>query len=581
MQILCSVYLCHMQYPKFYLFQEGLNKKLHDILVSLKQKLTKQFIETMSKQDFDSYLKDGDYEGAKLVSQTMINEYYGCSPIKNFSSKFDTLIGIVSGKTNFSVNQFNAIKANTFTTAPIVQSEDHESLTNEGVSLMECPIMMTEDAIVIPILSGEPILYGEDKKVIDQVMKNPLSILSYDHLVDKIKSRLSQSFGLYSYCEIYKTTRLDPLTREPISGCIPLGSNREYVNEATKAIMHLFTGGRILGNVDLYYAVLYFICNDVEFLSDVFYQIQEQMIYRMNNHKTSASLSGMAELVGTKILFKEAIWFVLTSGSLYTDNTIIPIRQHAFVQDKLIELNSLNGYRISLEDLQYCKLTKMMLSMLQRCKKDPQFQDKIRSLYQSHIRLVEGEKSVYIFFNSLIDMSSYSVDEINEIKMQYIISKLVDPSKSASDIKIGNVNVDLIDFPVFTDIWSDREIYKHYPCIININTCRPIYRLSESTTWEDSYKEVYSYEKILSLNKYFGDYVYEKKEYPNIEQLALYTWKRESGKGETTLPSTIMKSCELIINDYQDIISSITPEVFAERFNLSVNRIERERLEKL
>ena len=68
-----------------------------------------------------------------------------------------------------------------------------------------------------------------------------------------------------------------------MSGWIPLGSTREYVNEATNAIMHLFTGWR-KKNVDLYYAVLYFNCKDIPFLSDVFPLVQEQMIYRMSNH---------------------------------------------------------------------------------------------------------------------------------------------------------------------------------------------------------------------------------------------------------------------------------------------------------
>lgn len=557
-----------------------MDKKLHDIFVGLKRKFVDEFTRTLSTVSMHSALSEGRYEDAKMMSRTMIAEYYGESPITAFSSKFDRLIGLVSGRSDFSVNQYNSIKTNTFSTATIVASEDHESLTTEGVATMECPIMLTDDAMVIPILAGAPILYGEEKKVIDQVMKNPLSILSFKHLVEKIRARLSQPIGLFGYCRIYNDNRLHPLTREPMSGCIPLGSTREYVNEATNAIMHLFTGGRILGNVDLYYAVLYFICKDIEYLSDVQPMIQDQMIYRMNNHKTSASLSGMSEYVGTKILFKDAIWFVLTSGSLYTNNAIIPIRQHAFVYDKLLELNALNGYPISADDLQYCKLTRLMLSMLQQCKKDKYFREKIQAMYQDHIVLDLFEAKTYIFFNRLIDMSDYSASEINDIKLAYKMAQKVNPSLSASDITIEPIDLNSVTFPTFQDIWHDEDEYRHYVCDINIITCRPMYRMTNGSTWEDSYNSYYAGHRMLSLNKYFGQYVVENSQYPTVEQLMRYTMKCESSRGDT-LPTTIRRSCEYIIFDYERVMTELEPDEFARRFTASVNRVDRERLEAM
>lgn len=549
-----------------------LDKELHDSLVAMKARLYREFIKTISNSfDIHTPLSEGRYEDAKNVSKTMIQEYYGNNPIKEFSSKFDTLIGIVSGKTDFSVNQFNAIKTNTFSTAQTVDQEDPEVLLDSDVKKMECPIMMEDDAPVIPILLGLPVLYGEDKKVIDQIMKNPLSILSFSGIVDKIKIRLSQSIGLFSYCQIYKTTKIHPMSRQDMSGCIPLGSNKEYVNEASNAIMHLFTGGKILGNIDLYYAVLYFIIRDIPYLENVRDHIREQMMYRMNNHLTSASLSGIADYVGTKILFKEAIWFVLTSGSLYTDNSVIPIRQHAFVFHSLLELNIMNSYPISEVDLTYCRLTILILSMLQKCKRDPHFKDKIRAQYQQHIII----NDTYVFLDSPFDMISSE----ERVKLNYAVSLVVDPSKSASSISVSDIPNTVV-LPIENDTWNFGSEYKHYPCFISEKTCRPLYNLPTANTWEDSYKEFYKSHKLLSMNKYFGNYVCENKKYPSISEFILYIWKRETGKGETSLPSFIERSCENIIFDYRKIIKEVSVEEFADRFNRSVSRIDRIEMER-
>lgn len=550
----------------------NIDKKLHDTLVAMKAKLHKEFIRSISGSfDIDTPLTEGRYEDAKIVSKRMIDEYYGFSPVKEFSSKFDTLINIVSAKTDFSVNQYNAIKSNTFSTATTLGQEEPETLLSYDVKKMECPIMLEEDAPVIPILSGEPVLFGEDKKVIDQILKNPLSILGFSNIVDKIKARLSQSIGIFSYCQICKTTNIHPMTREEMSGCIPLGSNKEYVNEASNAIMHLFTGGKVLGNVDLYYAVIYFIVKGIKYFDGVIEHVTDQMKYRMDNHKTSASLSGITDYVGTRILFKEAVWFVLTSGSLYTDNSIIPLRQHAFVIHYLLALNDLNGYIISKEDLNYCYTTRKMLSFLQKCKKDSHFKDQIRAQYQQHLIL----NDTYVFLDSPIDM----LDDDENVKKNYAISLVVNPSKSASDISISDIPTS-VTLPIEDNTWGYGSNIRHYKCTISTKTCRPIYNVDRDRTWEDSYKEFYQNCKMLSLNKYFGDYVVEKGEYPIITNFILYVWKRETGKGETTLPTNIENCVNKTYDEYSEIMSTISPSDFVNRFTKSVSRIDRSEMEK-
>jgi hypothetical protein len=358
------------------------------------------------------------------------------------------------------------------------------------------------------------------------------------------------------------------MSRQEMSGCIPIGAIPEYVNEANKAVMHLFTGGKAMGNRDLYFAVIYFIAKDMECLENVFGCVKEQLVYRMDTHFTSASLSGMSNLVGTKLKFKEAIWFVLASGSLYTDNSLIPLRQHAFVHQELLHMNSLNGYPLSEDDLSYINVTVKILSMLHQCKKDPYFNDKIRAQYQHHIKINDE----YVFLDRAADCIP------DDARLNVAIANLVSPNKSASEISVQSVI--LRDLPIIENYWDDGE-YQHFPCTISMNTCRPLYMLPNNVTWMQSYTSLYTNSKrMLSMNKYYGHLVCESDEYPSMESFLLYMWKREKNKGSRCLPHTIEESCRLIMKDYEHIINHVRIGLFKNRFRNSVSIEDRKRIEK-
>lgn len=661
---------------------------LHNKLVELKSKLLNAYIKrSTNSYDFDTLLKANNYDGATKLAKTMMFEYYDKNNINGFSSKFDKLISIVSGNTDFSVNQFNRIVNNMFNTCSKVEEENTEGLLDiVSNSTMECPIMLDDDVPVIPILSGDPILYDLDKKVIDGIIKNPLSMLGNKDIVERIKARISQPIGLFAYCKIatstsarppsststrlslytglvlddedeepsymgtyvgsysdddsdledngYPSVARHPITRQPMSGAIPLGLEKEYVKEADSALMHMFTGGKIMGNIDLYYAVLFLILKDVPYMNDYYPMVKSQMIHRMDNHKTSASLSGMATLVGTKVLLKEAIWFVLSSGRLTRDNTQKAIRMHAFILDHLVDLNNLNGYHVSEEDLDYCYTTRKMLTMLHQSKKEPDYKSKIRAMYQGHI-IING---TYIFLDCPLNspyyrssnpsdpLSSlvpaypliyYSENDNIETNMDNMVSetfntfdtftsgfitssdtafssyrkdrnltlalaKVVNPSLSANDVNIDDLKIFDCNFHVITDEW---KLQGHLPVTININTCRPVFQISESESWSDSFRKHYKDGKMMSTNRYIGDFVVGHLKYPSIDELVEYIWKRTVGKSSNpdiaTLNFNIVEDCRDTLKDYENVFECLKPEQFAERFTKSTIVKERIRLERL
>ena len=157
--------------------------------------------------------------------------------------------------------------------------------------------------------------------------------------------------------------------------------------------------------------------------------------------------------------------------------------------------------------------------MLQQCKKDPLFKDKIRATYQACI-IIDG---VYVFIdrpNTLYDDREYGGKLYKKYKLNYAISTVVDPSKSASSISIESIpSIDDIEYPIVEDLWKINKIY--YGIVINPKTCRPLYNIGNGKTWFDSWNEVYGGSKQLSLNKYVGDYTTQFLKYPSIAVICL------------------------------------------------------------
>lgn len=540
------------------------NKVLHDNIVKLKARMLKEFVESnKGTHKFPDMVTTDTYSEAKEMSKLLIKEYYGSSEITDFSAKFDKLISRTANTSNFSINSYNPIQTNSFATANVVEQSDIESLADIEIDkTVQCPILLDVDSTVIPILEGDPILYGIDKEMANQIQRNPLSILSSPELIEKIKNRISPHFGLEAYCTIMENSKLHPTTRANMVSCIPLGCQHSYVNEASKAIIKLFTGGKILGNVDLYYAVLYFVTKDIGYLSNVHSDIREQLIYRMKTHKTSASLSGMADFVNTRILFKDAVWFTLTSGSLYTNNAHIPLRSHIYVTDHLLELNELNGYYISTEDREYIRKTKMLLRSLFMCKKNKNYKNEVKSKIQNHMVI----DNFIVFIDGV--NPDFDVNDTDTI-LEFVCSKLVNQNMNASQVNVSSI--DLSSYSIENN-W-DYEV-SGYEVPICTATCRPFYKITDDITWEISHKRLFTDKKVLSENKYFGEFVCEMGKYPSITDLILYSYVRETSKENamSTLPITMVDDLTSIVTSYNNVITKITPEEFSKRFKKSANR---------
>ena len=170
-------------------------------------------------------------------------------------------------------------------------------ITDLSKNPIECPIILDEDVPQILIDECDPVLLGFDKFIVDDIAACPLRILNYPEVKAKLKSRLSNYIGIKFADQFMK----NPFTQNKLLGAIPLGTHPSHVKVGNYTIAKLMSGGKILGNLNMFYAVIWYIIKEkeIQYLNDVEKNVTEHLIYRLKNSKTYISLSGLAQFVTT------------------------------------------------------------------------------------------------------------------------------------------------------------------------------------------------------------------------------------------------------------------------------------------
>ena len=87
-------------------------------------------------------------------------------------------------------------------------------------------------------------------------------------------------------------------------------------------------------------------------------------------------------------------------------------------------------------------------------------------------------------------------------------------------------------------------------------------------------------ETIFSTNNFFGNYVLQNKKYPSKSEFLNYMFLYYYTRGINTLPICIDQFVEEVYDDYEDIMINVSPEDFAERWEKSIHKDVRQRIEK-
>jgi hypothetical protein len=104
---------------------------------------------------------------------------------------------------------------------------------------------------------------GVEKYIVDDIAACPLRLLNYSEVRAKLKSKLSNYIGVMGIKANFDDKLLkNPFTQARLLGSIPLGTHQSHVKVGNHTIAKLISGGKILGNLNMYYAVIWYLIHE-------------------------------------------------------------------------------------------------------------------------------------------------------------------------------------------------------------------------------------------------------------------------------------------------------------------------------
>ena len=545
--------------------KEG-NIPLKNQLVTMKNRMVKELSKKMTNevdygQQMREYLEKDNFQAAIEIAGVMSKAYFSDDTTTDIEKKVSHLInlcGDLRGK--YSIGQIKSNKMATAQTANEGKLDKEVEISDLSKNPIECPIILDEDVPQILIDECDPFLLNVEKHIVDDIAACPLRILNYPELKAKFKASISTFTGVKYSDKLLK----NPFTQNRLLGAIPLGTHKSHVAVGNYTIAKLIAGGKIMGNLNMYYAVIWYLISEgeIQFLNEIKPNVTEHLIFRLKNSKSMASMCGQAQFVTTQIPSDVAVWYCVSSGYLNQPTDRDTFRFHFPNMEPMIKITKALGYPLDKGLKSHFLRTKTLMVMLSRFKKfttqeKKEFKTWCRGFYQRGFFIdstkveakfkelevcpsfipIDGEpepdqsKRMYEKFpNYCLDLSPEEL---------YYISTLLDAQKSAADIFL-NYNLVAPPLPKAEINWCYGVDYKD-PSKVNFNpkTLRPFYTV-EGRTWEEVATECFkvdSVQKLFSGCKLLLNYIEKYSKRPEFIELVLFYYNRliEAGK-KTTLP---------------------------------------------
>ena len=198
----------------------------------------------------------------------MTKEYFADDMTTGLEKKVSHLInlcGDLRGK--YDIGQIKSNKMAIAQDAKEGKIDQTIEATDISKNLIECPIILDEDVPQILVDECEPVFVGVEKNIVDDISSCPLRLLNYPDVKAKVKARLSNYMGV-KYADKFMK---NPFTQGKLLGAIPLGSHSSHVKVGNYTIAKMFSDGKILGNLNMFYAAIWYIIKEkeIEYLKDV------------------------------------------------------------------------------------------------------------------------------------------------------------------------------------------------------------------------------------------------------------------------------------------------------------------------
>ena len=610
--------------------------RLRDTLLALKKRIQRVDAVVKGESAFavalEAALTPGpqqDRAAALVAARALVGEYY--APIAGseedpdaptWSARIARLVSMTEGalRYSFDLSGFSAAirgdRVRRATKVRVAPVENVPVQDQEGVAAFECPILCdTESDIVLLITEGRPILEGLDLAQTNRLMDCPLNLLQMPEQVAALRERLDHPLSLRAFQAALAVSAAAPMTDSPITrrpllaagrSALCLGSSLAHSHATAWTLAQLFTGGKLVGNMDFWYACVMLVARTVPYLQDVIPALEGHMKWRLTNSRSSLSLSGLAEFPTTRVPLRTAVWFVLASPEAMMDSDSPDDAKRDVLRGHLSHVNALRELH-ALADLpdipvhitEHVQRLNTMLGMLAWVKHDRRTLPALAlALERAAVEIEPTEEVLRISFEhaprfvpvdgcASAEQQARVVAHIQSRPSQHQatwcanpteirgLASMVNPSLSA-----GNVPLRLNwTAPTLTDTfepcWPENYSFRtgHGPVVaICPATCRPYYQITPDTTWKDAATAVYgvSPDRTVSTNEAHGNFVVKYGVYPTCNELLLFLHNKRINRGKVAaLPNSIRQFVMEVLQENAALRAELLPAEFARRFMTS------------
>eukprot|EP00833_Pecoramyces_ruminatium_P005300 jgi/Orpsp1_1/1179332/evm.model.c7180000068922.1 len=557
-------------------------------------------------------IQDKNYDEAKEEAVKCFSSILS----NDFQSRINLLIRMCDGglKQIFDINKLQTFRELTAYYIPVNEVDDIQNLdiqTTVQDSTWECPISIDNEIDPMILITVEdavedsnfnPLLIGFDKHVTEKIINSPLNAMYIPEFLEKLKSCIDHSISLKNYRASLSTSNpitKSPFTRKKIIGAIPLGENQEHVNAANWSLMKLITGGKDLGDKNLWFFVIYLMIKNglLPYLNEIEPFVKAQVLYRFQNYRTSISLSGLSNLPQTKVLYPTAAWTCLISPFLIPK---IPQYMNLFFihlihYRELLEILKLYDIQLPSSFQSFADRSEVLSRLLSFFKKNPKLlvmykkglnystisihidensPMKYSGMYGDLFIPVDGEINDEERLKCIQGLPKICTDFVNEGRitldeLSWLLN-FVDVQKNFSEMNvtalIDGMNESDKNKKKVSNFWKawDDNIDK-FNVKISKNTCRPFYYVRSGVSWEMELRNViHASRPILSFDKYFGCFVESYNQYPTKDEYILYLYKRAclGIHISSTLPKKVRQFTDQVFNRYQEVMNMYSPKAF-------------------
>jgi hypothetical protein len=601
---------------------------LRDAILAMKKRVIGAEARTLGASDavttLNAALAAGNTVVALDAARAITNEYYAAEDDADvtggsWSARVNRLVSMCEGalRATFDMNDLTAAikgdrvrRAGLATAAPTAAAPLTEPTTDAtATSTFTCPISWDDerDIVLLAVSEGSPVLAGLEKDVVNNLLDCPLNAFNYPDVLERIKAKLDHPIGLRAYraaADAGTPIEVSPFTRATVHGGLTLAPNADHAAATNWTLARVIAGGKLVGNADLWYAVVWLLVAEghIPYLAPIEPQLREHMLYRLKNNTTFIALTGLPELPTTRVPLATAVWYVFAASALNLPPRREPLRAHVFHAAPLERLRALTGYTLPPECEQHYKRLRALMTMLSWVKRDRY------ALPEAVVALTQAavEIDVSKLDNVLRDRESrvprwipidgaateaqraavratlppacrdLSIPEITSL------AALVDPSKSLGDIELPFYGAPPVAIaPIVAWRLYGTEPVAASPVRICTATCRPYYKVTDTTTWKDASVTMYGdISQQHSTNEHYGRFIQKYRAYPSRDEFLVYLYNRDIFHGRhKTLPAAILQFVDETIAENAAIIAMIPPVEYVRRWQASVTTAQRKLLE--